>query len=128
MSATPNVLAVVPEPSEFALIAAGLATSGVRTCHAADLLEAILHQYGCPADVILCDADRIDWGQAIELFRQFRHPSRVIFLTRLADERLWLEMLDAGADDLLEKPCRPEDLRWVVDAASHRPYARAVSA
>ncbi len=120
MPATPCVLAVVREPSEFAGIAATLSAAGIEARRAADLLDAVLHQADSPVGVVLCDADEVDWPTAVELFRVVRAPAAVVFLTRLADERLWVQMLEAGAHDLLEKPYRPQDLTWVVRAALNK--------
>ena len=69
------------------------------------------------AAAVICDADQVDWREALAVLRP--HCAHVIFLTRNADERLWLDILQAGAFDLLAKPCRGEDLRWVVQSALH---------
>ena len=93
------------------------------TLHRADgLLDAVLRQADSPASGILCDADGLDWKEAVNLFRRMKAPGAVVLLTRLADERLWVETLDAGAFDLLEKPYRPEALCWVVSTAPQAPH------
>lgn len=120
MSTTPCVLAVVSEPADFATLSAELQAAGVPVCRAEDLLDAILHQADSPASVILCDTENLDWAEALELFQRLKTPNAVVFLTRMADEHLWVQMLEAGAFDLLEKPCRPQDLRWVVSNALKR--------
>lgn len=120
MSTTPCVLAIVPQPPDFAELTADLQAVGIPVCRADGLLDAILRQADSPASVILCDADSLDWSEALNLFRRLKAPSAVIFLTRLADEHLWLEMLEAGAFDLLQKPYRPQDLCWVVSTALKR--------
>lgn len=120
MSATtPCVLAVVREVSQFAVLESELAKLGVRTCHARTPQDAVPKEH-FPANVIVCDVDTIDWGEALALFRERQPGSPVVFLTRLADEQLWIQMLDAGVYDLLEKPYRAEDLRWVVTSALKR--------
>ena len=63
----------------------------------------------------------------MNLFRRMKTPGAVVLLIRLADERLWVETLDAGAFDLLEKPCRPEALCWVVSTALKHRSAQAAS-
>ena len=56
----------------------------------------------------------------IQYWAALKSPGAVVLMTRWADERLWLETPDAGACDLLAKPYRPEDLRWVVSTALKR--------
>ena len=127
MASTPCILAVVSEASDFAALSAHLQPTGL-TLHRADgLLDAALRQADSPASVILCDADGLDWKEAVNLFRRMKTPGAVVLLTRLADERLWVETLDAGAFDLLEKPYRPEALCWVVSTALKRRSAQAAS-
>ena len=129
MRAAPDVLVVVSESSDFVAVYAHLQSVGITVRRADDLLDAILRQADSPASVILCDADCLDWKEAVNLFQRLKTPGAVVLLTRLADERLWVETLDAGAFDLLEKPYRPENLRWVVSTAlKHRPERMAASA
>ena len=127
MSSTSRVLAVVSEPSDFATLSANLEPVGITVHRADGLLDAILRQTDSPASVILCDADCLDWKEAVNLFQRLKTPGAVVLLTRLADERFWVETLEAGAFDLLEKPYRPEDLRWVVSTALKRRMGKAAS-
>ena len=129
MRAAPDVLVVVSESPDFVAVYAHLQPAGVTVCRADGLLDAILRQAHSPASVILCDADCVDWKEAVNLFQRLKTLGAVVLLTRLADDRLWLEALDAGAFDLLEKPYRPKDLRWVVSTAlKRRPERMAASA
>ncbi len=129
MRAPPNVLVVVSGSSDCVAIYAHLQPLGITVRRADGLLDAILRQADSPSSVILCDTDCLDWKEAVNLFQRLKTPGAVVLLTRLADERLWVETLDAGAFDLLEKPYRPENLRWVVSTAlKHRPERMAASA
>jgi hypothetical protein len=49
----------------------------------------------------------------------------VVFMSRAADERLWAEMLNLGAFDLLMKPLLAAEVGWVIDSAVHRRRALA---
>lgn len=120
MSAPPAVLAVTSRASDFTSLAADLSAIGVGTCHAKGLPEAVRRANEFPISVIVCDADSVDWEEALRVLQEVPEPGAIVFLTRLADERLWLRMLQAGAFDLLEKPYRPQDLRWVVSSALKR--------
>ena len=120
MSAPPSVLAITSPESEFARLAADLAGVGIGACYAGSLQDAVERKKEYQITVVVCDADTVDWEEALAVFQQQEEPSAVVFLTRLADERLWLRMLDAGAFDLLEKPYRAQDLCWVIASALKR--------
>ncbi|MCX6617339.1 MAG: hypothetical protein NTZ98_14730 [Acidobacteria bacterium] len=124
MSAPPSVLAITSLESEFARLAADLAGVGIGACYAGSLQDAVERKNEYPITVVVCDADTVDWEEALAVFQQQEEPSAIVFLTRLADERLWLRMLDAGAFDLLEKPYRAQDLCWVITSALKRPTGR----
>lgn len=44
-------------------------------------------------------------------------PPRVIVASRLADDPLWLEVLDCGGYNVLQKPFDPHEVFWVVSHA-----------
>lgn len=127
MSATPNILAVVREPSDFAVLAADLDAMGLCASQASSL-EELRCEAGEPVNVVLCDADSVDWRRALCLFQTELPNTAVVFLTRRADEWLWLEMLEAGAYDLIEKPWRQQDLQWIVGSALKRRVKAASAA
>ena len=128
MSTARRVAALVPE-EQVNVIREALAIVGVKVVHAADLQQAAQSS----ATVILCDADsRGGWPGVMResvmpeiLSRQPK--ARVILLSRLADEHMWVEALNAGAHDLLPKPCPQRELcsavrsalnpRWAAQAA-----------
>lgn len=117
MPTKPQVLAAVPEPSDRALLLAELSAAGIEAASVDDLLEAVLYQLHDAAPVVLCDADGFDWAETLNLLNRVASRTRVVFFSRAANERLWLDMLDAGAYDLLEKPWRDRDLRWLIGSA-----------
>jgi DNA-binding response OmpR family regulator len=114
------LLAIAEEPSELKTVSAYLEKAGITVTAARGLLDAALQQIHSPVNLILCDADDVEWRTALAAFRQLPGKAQVIFLTRCADERLWMDMLDAGACDLLRKPYQPDELRWVVSTALRR--------
>jgi DNA-binding NarL/FixJ family response regulator len=117
-TSTARVAALVPE-EQVNVIREALAVEGVKVVHAADPKEAA----ETSATVILCDADsKGGWPGVIresvmpEILG--RHPkARIILLSRLADERMWVEALNAGAHDLLPKPCPQKELCSAVRSA-----------
>jgi len=111
-----SVLVVAPEFSDFAALAADLTLSGISPQRARTLEECLQRQRQAPAEAVICDADSLDWRVALDALLQ-AGKAPVIFLTRRADERLWVQMLQAGAFDVMTKPYRIEELRWVVTSA-----------
>ena len=120
MRPNPSVLAICSEFSDFSSIAANLAGNGIRAGHARDIDEAVASRKLISYDAILCETDRLSWRAALDSLIEAAPAAAVILMARHADEHLWVDMLQAGAFDVVEKPYRPEDLRWVVTAAVGR--------
>jgi DNA-binding response OmpR family regulator len=114
---TSRVLALVREASEFAVLCACLRDTGVELTREDDVSGAVLRHSDCPAQLVICDADDVHWEAALEAFQQLGDLPPIVFLTRAVDRRLWLDMLQAGAHDVLAKPYEPQDLHWVVRSA-----------
>jgi len=54
------------------------------------------------------------WREVLEEVRQFYPQLPVIIVSRTADEREWLEILEAGAFDLLTPPYHQRALLYVL--------------
>ena len=65
------------------------------------------------------------WGEALKQVRQLYPDVPVIILSQTADEKEWLEVLAAGAFDLLGLPCYERTLLSVVEHAVASGEARA---
>ena len=44
------------------------------------------------------------------------HHPRLVFTSRLADEYLWVEVLNLGGHDVLVKPFRAAEVQWVLES------------
>jgi DNA-binding response OmpR family regulator len=126
-----SVLVIAPSVSGFREIECCLACEGIRSIHAANLLEALLRQAwertleGLPQistePVVIYDTDAPEpWRVALANLLRLRPRSRVVFLSRLADDNLWIEVLDTGGYDLILKPFQPAEIRSVVRSALDR--------
>ncbi len=58
-----------------------------------------------------------DWRDVLRQFLSLHSGARVVFVSRLADEDMWLEVLEAGGHDLLSKPFSESELRQAVRRA-----------
>jgi DNA-binding response OmpR family regulator len=58
------------------------------------------------------------WRDVVEEIGEMADPRPVIIASRLADDRLWAEVLNLGAYDLLQKPFDENETRRVVGLAA----------
>lgn len=105
------------EDFESAVEAAGAA---VHLVHAASIAEAADHVAETGARVLLASdklGDGKSWETARDLFRDLERPVAIVVVAVQADERLWIDVLELGAFDLLQIPIWGEELRHVVENA-----------
>jgi len=64
------------------------------------------------ASVVLCDAELPDggWRDVMRSLGTMGDPPLLIVTARLADNRLWAEVLNEGGHDVLAKPFRPTEV------------------
>lgn len=74
-------------------------------------------------DIALADGD---WHIVMEDVARSLPGVEVVVCARVADERLWCDVLERGAYDLLVEPYRLEEVRHIVEGAAARSYMRAL--
>ncbi|MFN8006797.1 MAG: hypothetical protein U0V70_07210 [Terriglobia bacterium] len=57
------------------------------------------------------------WGRVLKDVAQICMAAEIIVCTRFGDERLWCNVLERGAYDLLVAPYQMKDVQWVVEGA-----------
>lgn len=69
--------------------------------------------------VVVCAQDLPDgnWSSLLEEIAELPHQPNLIVASRLADDRLWAEVLNLGAYDLLVLPYYAPEVRRVVSLA-----------
>ena len=69
--------------------------------------------------IVLCDydADAEAWREIVRACKRLPAPPCLIATSRLACDRLWMELLGEGAFDLLAKPYHPSDVMRVLHSA-----------
>jgi DNA-binding NtrC family response regulator len=70
------------------------------------------------ASVVVCEGEGHSWKNVLDRLAGMDGPPRLIVMSRLADERLWAEVLNLGGYDVLAKPLDGEELRRVVGTAA----------
>ena len=81
--------------------------------------------------VVICERHLPDgtWKALLESMAELNDPPALIVACRLADERLWLEVLDAGGYDVLAWPFdRQEANRTIALAGRHGSNRRTAAA
>jgi DNA-binding response OmpR family regulator len=77
---------------------------------------------GLIVPLVFCERDQADgdWKDLLNGTLQLGAPPNVIVFSRLANERLWAEVLNLGGFDVLISPFDPEEVRRVALAAWRR--------
>lgn len=84
-----------------------------------NLADAVAFVRKHPAVVIVSDPafSGGDWKQLLAHLIAEGHPSALVVVSRLADERLWSEVLHFGGHDVLPKPFDKEEVTRVIQLA-----------
>jgi len=69
--------------------------------------------------VVVCECNLPDgsWRDILNHMIELADPPVLIVTSRLADERLWAEVLNLGGFDVLAKPFRESEVKYAVTAA-----------
>jgi CheY-like chemotaxis protein len=78
---------------------------------------AVLRRKRVP--IVLCDRDEHpdSWREIIRATKELAAPPCVIVTSRMADDRQWAEILNAGAFDLLAKPFEKSNVIRILQSA-----------
>ena len=78
---------------------------------------ALLRTHRIP--IVLCDYDAYPeaWREILRACKLLPAPPCVIATSRLAGDRLWMELLSEGAFDLLSRPFDPSDVVRIIHSA-----------
>jgi DNA-binding response OmpR family regulator len=87
--------------------------------------------------VVICESELADgaWPEVLRRLGRMQHPPLLVVTSRMADERLWSEVLNLGAYNVLAKPLNSKEVFHVVGLAWmlwkrrwERPQALALTA
>jgi CheY-like chemotaxis protein len=83
------------------------------------LASALAAVRDCRIPIVVCDRDGQPeaWRKILQATKGFSAPPCMIVTSRLADDRLWAEVLNDGAFDLLAKPFDKSDVIRIVHSA-----------
>ncbi len=112
-------LVIAPPGSEFAVIENIFADCGWPMLATSSIQEGIRCIHENSPQLVICD-ERMedgDWRAILDVTIKERYPPYLIVTSRLADDRLWAEVLNRGGYDLLAKPYEPSEVIRVVGTA-----------
>jgi DNA-binding response OmpR family regulator len=58
-----------------------------------------------------------DWRDLFAALQVLPHHPLLVVTSRLADEKLWVEVLNLGGHDVLAKPFQAAEVQWVMESA-----------
>jgi DNA-binding response OmpR family regulator len=114
------VLAVFPAREDCLALGEILAGSGWRLRASTTLADAcrLLHRSSIGSVISeCCFPDGRGWKDLLAVVQDMINPPPLIVADRLADERLWAEVLNLGGHDLLAKPFEAKEVLYAVSAA-----------
>ena len=94
-----------------------------RAIPAASCRQALKRLDQGEVSVVLCDRDLPDgsWRDILHRIVDSAKPPLLIVTSRLADERLWAEVLNLGGFDVISKPFHSSEVLHVLETAcGHR--------
>jgi DNA-binding NtrC family response regulator len=74
-------------------------------------------------DTVLPDGD---WRRVLEIVAQSCPNIEVVVSSRLGDHKLWIDVLEQGAYDVLVEPYECEEVRQIVESAAEKSYMRSL--
>ena len=118
---TPTVLLVLDQTQDVELYGAYLRDRGYKTFMCASPGEGLNSLETESVSLVIVSQDTPEFEGRVVLEQSIRlHPEvPVLVVARALDIHFYLEVMDLGATDYLERP-EPRDLAWVVDTQIHR--------
>jgi DNA-binding NtrC family response regulator len=114
-----RVLAVSPHDTDLAVLSRILSHSAWTLLTAGSVTDArhILranHVHVVLSERRLADGD---WKAILETINGLEEPPQLVVMSRDGDERLWAEVLNLGAWDVLIRPFHPKEVYRTIHAA-----------
>ena len=114
-----TILSVSPCEQDRWLITALASSQQATVLTASSLAEAITLCRRHSISLVVCERDLPDgdWRELLHQVNQLLPEARVVVTSRLADERLWAEVLNLGGYDVLAKPLCWQEVAHVIGSA-----------
>lgn len=109
-----NILLLGMDPEPADQLSQVLAREGHRVWLATSLKDA---PEECAADLVFSDSREGLWRGVLRQLQADRPEVPLIVVTRFPQIELWLDALEAGAQDYCAAPFEPAHLGWIVESA-----------
>jgi CheY-like chemotaxis protein len=115
----PSSLAISASAEDIAFLKSRFKEANWKLYVAGTYREAFskLRQIRVPVILAECQLPDGNWKDLLSQFATMLDRPRLIVFSRHADERLWAEVLDFGAFDLLATPFREGELVFTIGSA-----------
>jgi len=124
----PKVLVIVPSPRRLRLLTI-LERNGMETAAAGDFRDGQLKLQEQSFDLLFVDADLPGgpWHRLLPAVVASGKSCEVIVCSRCGDERLWAEVIQCGAFDLLPEPIERHEVLRIIQSALESHYMQRFS-
>ena len=121
----PKVLVIVPSPRRLRLLTI-LERNGMETAAAGDFRDGQLKLQEQSFDLLFVDADLPGgpWHRLLPAVVASGKSCEVIVCSRCGDERLWAEVLQYGAYDLIAEPFEEAEVTRIAHCALESHYSQ----
>lgn len=117
-----SIVAVMPYAPDLNLVQESLRGEGVEILFARSPEDALELLTATNASVVIYDADSGQpWREAVPRFLRTRPGSRVVLLSSSSNHRMWMDLYDFGAFDLIVRPFQATEFRGIVRSALNPP-------
>jgi DNA-binding NtrC family response regulator len=124
-----TLLAVSLDEKDRQTLAQAAKRVGYDLIDAGTIQEAMQFARDSAVRVIVCGRSLPDgdWRDLVNLSALWKSPAKIVVVSRLADHRLWSEVLNLGAYDLLAAPLNERDVSYVLVSACQDSYGAEAS-
>ena len=99
-----------------------LKNSGWRIAQARTCREALARLSRRHMPLVICESNLPDgtWRDMLRRIHALASPPMLIVTSRLADDRLWAEVLNLGGYNVLAKPFRESEVKFMISSVRMR--------
>jgi DNA-binding response OmpR family regulator len=119
-----GILSISSTPEDYHALCTILNDPFWQIAKAGTCKEAIARLSRKHIPVVVCECNLPDgsWRDILNHMIELADPPVLIVTSRLADERLWAEVLNLGGFDVLPKPFRESEVKYAVTAACRQKH------
>jgi two-component system KDP operon response regulator KdpE len=128
-----SILSISTASEDHRVLREILKDSGWRIAQARTCREALARLSRRHMPLVICESNLSDgtWRDMLHRIHALASPPVLIVTSRLADDHLWAEVLNLGGYNVLAKPFRESEVKFMISSVwmrEHRPATQAASA